>query len=148
MAKQLKNVFLFSELAIEDLARSCYLVKIPKMEELRGRDLSWKSDEKELETLKNLKFSNKAQQTQFDLRRQELLQKRERELNIRKTKQKQAEKEKSKKKVRSQAERNRAKQRTADKEEGLMAAEERLARKLKKKLITEEEFDEMMAELS
>lgn len=137
----LKDIFRFDSLNISELSRSFFVPIIPKIKELAKVQGKRVVDEDYWEKAQKVEFVDGNQQKQFKEKETVLLQKREQMAKKKEMLWKKAEKEHNQKKKRSYCDRKKAKERDAEREFEELAEENRLAKKLKKGLITEEQYE-------
>lgn len=99
---KLMSIFNFKDLDPVEIAKSFFLLKIPKIEEQRKWDGDWKiGNEEELKLLDELEFRDQNKKKQYSEKEEIVLKKREKEEAFKQAKRDKAEKEHKKKKVRS-----------------------------------------------
>lgn len=143
----LKDIFRFDNLDISELSRSFFVPIIPKIKELVQVRVKRVVDEEYWEKAQKVEFVDENQQKQFKEKETVLLQKREQMAKKKEMLWKKAEKEHNQKKKRSYCDRKKAKERDAEREFEELAAENRLAKKLKKGLISEDQYEKELHRL-
>jgi ATP-dependent RNA helicase DDX55/SPB4 len=137
----LKDVFLFENLDISECSRSFFLPIVPKFKELVKHSVKRVIDEDYWEKAQKVEFIDENQQKQFKQKEFQHLQKREQIIKTKEVLRKKAEKEHSQKKKRSYCDRKKAKDKDFENEFEELRAENSLAKKLKKGLINEKEYE-------
>ncbi len=139
----LKEVFVFNELDYIEVAKSFFLPAVPFVKELRHICSKTILDQEYFEKSKNCPFQDKNQQKQFEEKKIRNKVRREEAIKKRNKKKRKIEKLKQNKN-RSYHERKKAKERTIMNDFEEFNYEERLAKKLKKGLITKQKFEELV----
>ena len=144
---ELKTVFTFKHLDLSALARSFFLPIIPKIKEMSFNGVKRVPDEDYWEKAQKVEFHDINQQKQFEEKQELLLEKRENMERQKHFLRKKAKKEQESKKYRSFQDRKHAKEREIEREFDEFTREEKLAKKLKRGAITQEDFDHQMEKI-